>query len=76
MVEGCWDGLIFKALSFHLFSFFVSWVFRVSKNGMWGKEKKKEKVYVYAFAHIKERSRWPSLIKEIFGETTHQPVFP
>lgn len=51
LVEGCWDGFIFKALSFHLFSFLVSWVFRVSKNGMWGKEKRKRK-YMYAPLHV------------------------
>lgn len=38
-VEGCWDRSIFKALSFHLFSFNISLLFRRKKKERRGKRK-------------------------------------
>lgn len=67
--EGCWEGSIFKALSFHLFSFNISLLFRRKKKErrLRGKRKKKH-THAHAHIHTENGPRWPSLIKEIFHE--------
>ena len=43
VVEGCWEGSIFKALSFHLFSFNISLLFRRKKKRGETRRKKEKK---------------------------------
>lgn len=50
--SGCWDRSIFKALSFHLFSFFISLLFRGKKNRRREMKKKKKKMEVYTCSRI------------------------
>ncbi len=66
VVEGCWDRSIFKALSFHLFSFNISLLFRRKKKARRNKEKGKPNTRSHT--HTEKRPRWPSLIKGIFQE--------
>lgn len=58
VVEGCQDRSIFKALSFHLFSFYLGGK----------KERRNKKAKACSHSHTKKRSRWPLLIKGNFHE--------
>lgn len=62
VAAGCWDRSTFKALSFHLFSFCISLLFRWKGKG----ERGGERETIHVLKHTEERPGWPSLIKGIF----------
>lgn len=62
VAAGCWDRSTFKALSFHLFSFCISLLFRWKGKG----ERGGGRETIHVLKHTEERPGWPSLIKGIF----------